>query len=139
MIFPCESSEGPFGPISSPDSGSSSSPYPIPGLTELVVIGPKGTAMDVVMETPSGSKTTTTLSVGVYTGITFTATERASIHFEFSLDGYQPAGVTIASDGDSAIVTAVYDAANPITSGYFGVMVKAWSPNDPSAIMEGCR
>ena len=131
---------------SSPPSSSSS--LPISNLTELVVIGPTGSRDEVPMLFPATGKTST-LQVGLYTNEGFLGVVRRTLQFKFSLDGFEPSGVTISGNNewgsaDSATITAYNDPANPMPSTpypYFAVFV--WARYTPSAenpnpaVMEG--
>lgn len=136
---------------SSLSSETSASSDIVTDLDELVVIGPDGTALDVAMKIPSASELTTRLQISLYTGLRFTATDRKSTLFMFTIvDGYgfgtdyfnekTPAHMDLLAPNKQGIetsvmnvwqsessvsVTATYDASDPLTGGYYGVYVRA--------------
>jgi transcriptional regulator with XRE-family HTH domain len=116
---------------SSPSSSASSSSDSIDGLTELVVIGPTGTASNVPMLYPKVGETST-LQIGLYTNADFDGHTRRNLQYKFAFDGNQPAGVTMSrvnaagetisgdtwAQVDYAVITATNSASAPFDTSF---------------------
>jgi transcriptional regulator with XRE-family HTH domain len=120
--------------VSSEDASSvSSSAALIPYLDELAVIGPDGIGMNAAM------KPNSQLRVGVYTGQNYTEQMRKKTHFDFSLEYYNPAKVTMTADPTCypCQIIETGDITLGSLDASFTVTVTAWLDSDPTVRVQG--